>query len=86
MTHDQADTWSGSPPVPPNRGDFYDLLALLPPEQRTLLDDVRSYLESDVAPIIADHWPRAEFPAEHLLAVVALGAGVRPVIVPPPRR
>jgi hypothetical protein len=48
MTHDQTDTWSGSPPVPPNRGDFYDLLALLPPEQRTLLDDVRSYLESDV--------------------------------------
>ena len=28
----------GSPPVPPDRGDFYDLLSLLPDAQRALLD------------------------------------------------
>ena len=62
MRDDQADEWSGSPPVPPDRGDFYNLLALLPVEQRTLLADLRRYLESDVAPIITEHWERGEFP------------------------
>ena len=64
MTHDRADTWSGSSPIPPDRGDFYGLVALLPAEQRTLLADVRTYLEADVAPLVADHWERAEFPAQ----------------------
>jgi glutaryl-CoA dehydrogenase len=72
MTHDRADTWSGSSPVPPNRGDFFDLLALLPAEQQTLLADVRSYLESDVAPVIADHWERAEFPVEIVPALAKM--------------
>ena len=72
MTDDQADEWSGSPPVPPDRGDFYNLLALLPVEQRTLLADLRRYLESDVAPIIADHWERAEFPAQFVPALAKM--------------
>jgi glutaryl-CoA dehydrogenase len=63
MTDDRTDAWRGSSPVPPNRGDFYDLLGLLPVAQRTLLAEVRAYLESEVAPLIADHWERAEFPA-----------------------
>jgi hypothetical protein len=29
MADDQTDTWSCSPPAPPDRGDFHDLLALL---------------------------------------------------------
>jgi glutaryl-CoA dehydrogenase len=69
---DQPDTWHGSPPVPPARGDFYDLLGLLPPEQRSLLDEVRRYLESDVAPIIADHWERAEFPSAIVPALAVM--------------
>ena len=60
MTHNGSDTWGDSSPVPPNRGDIYNLLALLAAEQQTLLDDVRRYLESDVAPVVADHWERAE--------------------------
>ena len=62
MADHQTDQWRGSPPVPPDRGDFYELLSLLPSEQRTLLADLRRNLESDVAPIIADHWERGEFP------------------------
>jgi glutaryl-CoA dehydrogenase len=72
MTDDQTDMWSGSSPVPPNRGDFYDHLGMLPVEQRTLLADVRGYLESDVAPIIADHWERAEFPAQIVPALARM--------------
>lgn len=72
MTDDRDDEWSGSPPVPPDRGDFYDLRALLPDEQRALLTEVRRYLESEVAPIIAEHWARAEFPAEIVPALAKL--------------
>ena len=42
------------PTGPTDRGDFHDLLSLLPTE-RTLLADLRRYLESDVAPLITDH-------------------------------
>ena len=72
MADHQTDPWSGSPPVPPDRGDFYDLLSLLPTEQRTLLADMRRYLESDVAPIIADHWERGEFPTAIVPALAKL--------------
>jgi glutaryl-CoA dehydrogenase len=72
MIDEPTDAWSGSSPVPPNRGDFYDLLALLPVEQQTLLAKVRRYLESDVAPIIADHWERAEFPAQIVPALAKM--------------
>ena len=64
MPDEWTDEWAGSSAVPPNRGDFYDLLALLPAEQQAMLRDLRDYLESDVAPSIAEHWSRAEFPAE----------------------
>jgi hypothetical protein len=37
MADDQTDTWSGSPPAPPDHGDFYDLLALPSIERRVLL-------------------------------------------------
>ena len=58
MNDDQTDAWSGSSPVPPDRGDSYDLLGLLSVAQRALLADVRDYLKSEVAPVIADHWDR----------------------------
>ena len=60
------------PRVPPNRGDFYNLLALLPVEQQALLADLRRYLEADVAPIIAEHWERAEFPAQIVPALAKM--------------
>ena len=45
MTDEPTDTWSGSSPVPPNRGDFYNLLALLPDDhlrvEITTDDDAR---------------------------------------------
>ena len=72
MTDNQTDEWSGSSPVPPDRGDFYNLLALLPVEQQALLADLRRYLESDVAPIVADHWERAEFPAQIVPALAKM--------------
>ena len=73
MADAQTNPWNGSPPVPPDRGDFYDLLSLLPPEQRSLLADLRRYLESDVAPIITDHWERGEFPFALIPKLAALG-------------
>jgi glutaryl-CoA dehydrogenase len=72
MTDEPTDTWSGSSPVPPNRGDFYNLLALLPDDQQALLADVRDYLETDIAPVITEHWERAEFPAQIVPALAKM--------------
>jgi len=37
MADDRTDTWSGSPPAPPDHGDCYDLLGLLSMERRLLV-------------------------------------------------
>jgi glutaryl-CoA dehydrogenase len=47
-------------------GDLYGVEAVLDQPDRQLLCDVRSVMETYVAPIIDDYWARAEFPFEIL--------------------
>src|SRR5262252_9238794 len=47
-------------------GDFYALTDALPPDDRDLLERVRAFLASEVAPVANDYWARAEFP-HHLV-------------------
>ncbi|BBN05274.1 glutaryl-CoA dehydrogenase [Marchantia polymorpha subsp. ruderalis] len=49
---------------PPSVSDFYQLDDLLTGEERATRDRVRAFMESEVAPIIAKYWERAEFPFE----------------------
>jgi glutaryl-CoA dehydrogenase len=42
--------------------DLYAITALLDAEDQALLRRVRSFMESKVAPIITEHWAKAEFP------------------------
>jgi glutaryl-CoA dehydrogenase len=55
-------------------GDFYHLRETLPSEDRALLDEVRGFMESRVAPIINEHWTRATFPHELIPDLGRLGA------------
>ena len=45
-------------------GDFYRITDVLDAKERATLARVRAFLESEVAPIIEDHWARAKFPFE----------------------
>ncbi|BAV07815.1 glutaryl-CoA dehydrogenase [Filimonas lacunae] len=51
-------------PTPPVDGDFYDIAGMLTPEQRELQLKVRSFMETEVQPLVNDYWLRAEFPFE----------------------
>ena len=53
--------------------DFYDLESLLEPAEVEFRDRVRAYCATDVTPVINDHWERAEFPAQLLPGMAALG-------------
>jgi glutaryl-CoA dehydrogenase len=49
-------------PLPPLLGDFYGYEQLLPDRDQQLLRRVRTFLQDEVAPVVNDHWARAEFP------------------------
>lgn len=49
-------------PLPPIDGDFYDLSALLTPEEREIQLKVRDFMEREVKPIANEYWLRDEFP------------------------
>jgi crotonobetainyl-CoA:carnitine CoA-transferase CaiB-like acyl-CoA transferase len=53
-------------PLPPPNSDFYQLAETLPPEELTILKQVRSFMESKVAPIINKYWVEDSFPFELL--------------------
>ncbi|MFP3579010.1 acyl-CoA dehydrogenase family protein [Arthrobacter sp. efr-133-TYG-104] len=53
--------------------DYFLLDDELTPKERGLRDTVRSYVESDILPVINDYWERAEFPTEVLPGLVRLG-------------
>lgn len=59
-------------PAPPVDGDFYDLAAMLTPEQRELQLKVRRFMETEVQPLVNDYWLRAEFPHELIAKMAAL--------------
>lgn len=58
----------------PLGSDFYGYENLLTDDERNALARIRSYLETEVRPIVNDHWERAEFPAEIIKPLGALGA------------
>jgi len=53
--------------------DFYDLEALLDDEDRALLHRVRSFMDTEVQPIINEYWTRAEFPRQIIPGLGELG-------------
>jgi glutaryl-CoA dehydrogenase len=62
----------------PERTDFYDLLALLRPEDRAMVDAVREFMLVEVAPIINSMWTREQFPHHLVPKLGELGIGGLP--------
>jgi len=58
----------------PLGSDFFGYENLLRPEEKAALARIRAYLESDVRPVVNGCWERAEFPAEIIKPLGALGA------------
>ena len=48
----------------PSYVDYYNIDALLTPEERALRDKVRRFCDKEVIPVMNDYWERAEFPFE----------------------
>lgn len=59
-------------PLPPIDGDFYDLSALLTPEERQIQLKVRDFMEREVKPIANEYWLRDEFPFQLIPKMAAL--------------
>jgi glutaryl-CoA dehydrogenase len=62
----------------PLASDFYGYESLLTDREKSFLTDLRAYLETDVKPIVNEHWEKAEFPASiipglHGLGTIGLG-------------
>ncbi|WP_423918394.1 acyl-CoA dehydrogenase family protein [Frigoribacterium sp. 2-23] len=53
--------------------DFYGYESLLTDREKSVLADLRSYLETTVKPLVNDHWARAEFPHEIVKGLAGLG-------------
>jgi glutaryl-CoA dehydrogenase len=62
-------------PLPVPHGDFYDIESLLDDEERAILDKVRTFMETRVAPIINDYWVRDAFPFELIEPLKSLEIG-----------
>src|SRR5246127_3441636 len=62
-------------PVPVPNGDFYQLIALLSPEELALVRQVRTYMETKVQPIINKYWSDDAFPFELLPSFKELQLG-----------
>ena len=58
--------------LPLLRGDFYGYEQLLDEDGRALVRRVRDFAEQEIAPIVEDHWARAEFPHELVPKLAAL--------------
>ena len=59
--------------LPLVNGDFYDLSTTLSEEDQELLRRVRSFMETEVTPIINQYWTREEFPHHLIPGLAALG-------------
>jgi glutaryl-CoA dehydrogenase len=60
---------------PPVDGDFYRISAVLNESERALLERVREFTESVIAPVIEDYWSRDAFPFEIILKMAEVGIG-----------
>ena len=57
-----------SKPLPAPNSDFYELAETLPAEELAVLKQVRTFMETKVAPIITKYWVEDAFPFELLPA------------------
>jgi glutaryl-CoA dehydrogenase len=63
--------------LPQITGDFYGIASTLSAEDQAVVQRVRAFMESEVAPIINRYWIRAEFPFELIPKIAALNvAGI----------
>jgi glutaryl-CoA dehydrogenase len=53
--------------------DFFDLARHLTPEEKSIRDTVRAFVDARVLPTIGDHWERGSFPNEIIPEVAELG-------------
>ena len=58
--------------LPQATGDFYGIVSTLSAEDQAIVQRVRAFMESEVAPIINRYWIRAEFPFELIPKIAAL--------------
>jgi glutaryl-CoA dehydrogenase len=65
---------SGSVPkvLPPVEGDFYHLSQTLSPAERVLQLKVRSFMETEVKPIVNGHWMAGTFPHDLIPKLASL--------------
>ena len=63
---------AGASALPQFSGDFYGIVSTLSVEDQAIVQRVRSFMESEVAPIINRYWIRAEFPFELIPKIAAL--------------
>src|SRR5258708_17848687 len=70
-----ASKTSAPKPAPVPNGDFYQLVDLLTPEEKAVVKKVRTYMETNVQPIINKYWSDDAFPFELLPSFKELGLG-----------
>ena len=64
-----------SAPLPAPNSDFYGLIETLPAEELAVLKQVRTFMETKIAPIITKYWVEDAFPFEILPALKELNIG-----------
>ncbi len=62
-------------PLPVPHGDFYDIVETLNAEESAILNKIRTFMETKVAPVINDYWVRDEFPFELIEPLKLLDVG-----------
>ena len=70
-----AKAGSKTAPLPAPNSDFYELVETLPAEELAVVKQVRTFMESKVAPIITKYWIDDAFPFEVLPAMKELNIG-----------
>src|ERR1700751_3255458 len=61
--------------LPAPNSDFYNLVETLPAEELAVVKQVRTFMETKVAPIITKYWVEDAFPFELLPALKELNLG-----------
>ena len=61
--------------LPPPNSDFYQLADVLTPEEKTIVKNVRTFMETKVQPIINKYWSDDAFPFELLPLIKELQVG-----------
>ena len=62
-------------PLPAPNSDFFELVEVLPAEELAVVKQVRTFMETKVAPIITKYWIEDSFPFELLPALKELNLG-----------